>query len=27
MAYNKKYNSPSLKKPGVYPPGTTKELG
>ena len=27
MAYSKKYNSPSLKKPGVYPDGTDKKLG
>jgi hypothetical protein len=27
MAYNKKYNYPSLKKPGVYPDGSIKELG
>jgi hypothetical protein len=27
MAYDKKPNYPSLKKPGVYPPGTDKELG
>ena len=27
MAYNKKPNYPSFKKPGVYPPSTDKELG
>ena len=27
MAYEKKPNYPSLKKPGVYPNGTDKELG
>ncbi len=27
MAYEKKPNYPSYKKPGVYPPGSTKELG
>jgi len=27
MAYSKKDNYPSLKKPGIYPSGSTKELG
>ena len=27
MAYEKKPNYPSLKKPGVYPSGSLKELG
>ena len=27
MAYTKKYNYPSLRKPGVYPPGSIKEHG
>ena len=27
MSYIKKDNYPSLKKPGVYPDGTDKELG
>ena len=27
MAYSKKDNYPSLRKPGVYPDGSTKELG
>ena len=27
MAYENKPNYPSLKKPGVYPEGTDKELG
>ena len=27
MAYDKKDNYPSYAKPGVYPPGSTKELG
>ena len=27
MAYEKKPNYPSYKKPGVYPPNSRKELG
>ena len=27
MAYIKKYNYPSLRKPGVYPPSSVKERG
>ena len=27
MAYSKKINYPSFKKPGVYPSGSLKELG